>query len=147
MGSRDSHAINRTKLIALAAALVLAMSIPVAFPGPPARSPILRWARPGCSPVSRTPVRAAGSWWTGTRSGRRPSGFMDPEVDQWPVWAYDRRTGREKVDKTFSIARPGPAIMALRGMARDAQGRLYLVDMNGRVMRTTVAEPGWHARP
>ncbi|MGH9002327.1 MAG: SMP-30/gluconolactonase/LRE family protein [Acidimicrobiia bacterium] len=68
--------------------------------------------------------------------------FMQPEVDQWPVWAYDRRTGLEQVEKTFNIPRPGPAMMALRGMARDAQGRVYIVDMNGRVLRATWPSTG-----
>jgi hypothetical protein len=141
MGSRGSHVISRTKLVALAAALGLAMSIPVAVPRASGEE-----ARPALGETrvfTRVPYPGGGGGfvvdgdtvWTTTLA------FMDPEVDQWPVWAYDRRTGREKADLTFSIARPGPAVMALRGMARDAQGRLYLVDMNGRVLRTTGSSP------
>lgn len=69
-------------------------------------------------------------------------GFMQPEVDRWPVWAYDRRTGAEKADQRVSVERAGPAVMGLRGIVRDAQGRLYLLDMNGRVLRTTVPGAG-----
>src|SRR5688572_477741 len=133
--------ISRTKLIALAAALGLAMSIPVAVPRASGEE-----ARPALGETrvfTRVPYPGGGGGfvvdgdtvWTTTLA------FMDPEVDRWPVWAYDRRNGREKADLTFSIARPGPAVMALRGMARDAQGRLYLVDMNGRVLRTTGPSP------
>jgi sugar lactone lactonase YvrE len=65
-------------------------------------------------------------------------GVMQPEVDQWAVWAYDRRTGREKAADSFTVAAPAPAIaMGLAGMARDDRGRLYVVDMNGRILRTT----------
>lgn len=63
--------------------------------------------------------------------------FMEPEVEDWPVWAFDRRTGQEKVDDTMHVRRPGPVLMALSGLARDARGRLYAVDMNGRILRTT----------
>jgi streptogramin lyase len=65
--------------------------------------------------------------------------FMELEVEEWPVWAYDLDTGREKTDDSMRIRRRGPAFMALAGMAQDAQGRLYAVDMNGRILRTTDA--------
>ena len=63
--------------------------------------------------------------------------FMQPEVEDWPVWAFDRRTGQEQVDDTMHVRRHGPALMALSGMALDTRGRLYAVDMNGRILRTT----------
>jgi sugar lactone lactonase YvrE len=73
------------------------------------------------------------------------TGWHQPEVEEWPLWAYDRRTGQEKVEETFRIPAPASALaMGLAGVARDAQGRLYIVDMNGRVLRTTVPSPDGH---
>lgn len=134
--------VARTKVVAVAAALTMVGWLPGGVS--PASGGEPRPALGETRVFTRVPHPGSGGGfvvdgdtvWTTTLS------FMDPEVDRWPVWAYDRRTGREKVDQTFTIDRPGPALMALRGMARDAQGRLYIVDMNGRVLRTTVTSAG-----
>jgi sugar lactone lactonase YvrE len=68
-----------------------------------------------------------------------PAALNQPDLVDWPVRAYDLKTGREEPDETMIIHRPGPADLALSGIARDAHGRLYVVDMNGRILRTTDA--------
>lgn len=134
--------VARTKVVAVAAALIMVAWLPGGVS--PASGDEARPALGETRVFTRVPSPGAGGGlvvdgdtvWTATL------GFMHPEVDRWPVWAFDRRTGREKVDQTFTVHRAGPAVMALRGTARDAQGRLYLVDMNGRVLRTTVPGSG-----
>jgi outer membrane protein assembly factor BamB len=136
--------VTLTKVVAVSAALTLAGWLPGRVP--PASGEKARPALGETMVLTRVPypgqpaalVVDGDTVWTTTEA------FMQPQVEEWPVWAYDRRTGREKVDETFTVHRPGPAVMALRGMARDAQGRLYLVDMNGRVLRTTGPTPGRH---
>lgn len=66
-----------------------------------------------------------------------PAAFGQVEVREWPIRAYDVRTGRERPEDTMVLPAPGPSSMALAGMARDAQGRMYVLDMNGRLLRTT----------
>ena len=135
--------VHRTKLLALAAALALVGSLPGGLPRASGDegSPVLGETRV----LTRVPY--PGQPWgmfvgEDTVWATAPASYSEPEVEQWPVWAYDRRTGREKIDEAFRIPRPGPVLMALAGMARDAQGRLYVVDMNGRILRTTVSSPG-----
>jgi sugar lactone lactonase YvrE len=72
------------------------------------------------------------------------AGFVTEPVDDWAVWAFDRRTGRPKVGVTTRLARDMPvSFMGLTGMAKDAEGRLYVVDMNGRILRTTAGKRSW----
>lgn len=72
------------------------------------------------------------------------AGFVTEPVDDWTVWAFDRRTGRPKMGETPRFARDMPvSFMGLTGMAKDAQGRLYVVDMNGRILRTTAGKRSW----
>lgn len=66
-----------------------------------------------------------------------PAAFGQVEVREWPIRAYDVRTGRERPEDTMVLPAPGPSSMALAGMARDARGRMYVLDMNGRLLRTT----------
>ncbi|MGQ0626194.1 MAG: SMP-30/gluconolactonase/LRE family protein [Sporichthyaceae bacterium] len=68
-----------------------------------------------------------------------PAAFGQVEVDEWPIRAYDLRTGRERTAETMKLRRPGLTDMALAGMARDSAGRFYALDMNGRLLRTTDA--------
>ncbi len=72
------------------------------------------------------------------------AGFVTEPVDDWAVWAFDRRTGRQKAGATTRLARDMPvSFMGLTGMAKDAEGRLYVVDMNGRILRTTPGKRIW----
>jgi sugar lactone lactonase YvrE len=72
------------------------------------------------------------------------AGFLTQPVDDWAIWAFDRRSGRSKADETTRLARHMPvSFMGLTGMAKDAEGRLYVVDMNGRILRTTVDKRRW----
>ncbi len=143
MGTRK-HLRRGTTLIALAAALALAGLLPgrLSLASGEERPPALGETRV----FTRVPAPggAGGFIVDGDTVWSTTLAFMQPEVDEWPVWAYDRRTGQEQVDQTFSVRRPGPASMALRGMARDAQGRLYIVDMNGRVLRAGAPGPDGH---
>lgn len=66
-----------------------------------------------------------------------PAAFGQAEVIEWPIRAYDVRTGRELPEETMVLPAPGLSTMALAGMAVDARGRFYVLDMNGRVLRTT----------
>jgi sugar lactone lactonase YvrE len=72
------------------------------------------------------------------------AGFATEPVDDWAVWAFDRRTGQPKMGETTRLVRHMlVSFMGLTGMAKDAQGRLYVVDMNGRILRTTVDKRSW----
>jgi len=72
------------------------------------------------------------------------AGFASEPVDDWAVWAFDRRTGRSQASGSARPARHMPAsFMGLTGMAKDAAGRLYVVDMNGRILRTTAGRRAW----
>ena len=144
MNGRTRQAVaRRTKLIALAAAVALAGSLPGG--GLPRASG--DEARPELGETrvfARVPYpgQPQAVYADGDTIWASAAALMQPELKEWPVWAYDRRTGQEKVDETFGIPSPGPALMALAGMARDDQDRLYIVDMNGRILRTPVPSPG-----
>lgn len=72
------------------------------------------------------------------------AGFLTEPVDDWAVWAFDRRSGRPKADETRRLARHMPvSFMGLTGMAKDAEDRLYVVDMNGRILRTAAGQRSW----
>jgi sugar lactone lactonase YvrE len=72
------------------------------------------------------------------------AGFATEPVDDWAVWAFDLRTGRLKAEETKRLARHMPvSFMGLTGMAKDAEGRLYVVDMNGRILRTKADKASW----
>lgn len=132
----------RTKVVALAATLTLVGWMPAAMS--PASG---EESRPGSGETTvftRVPFPGSGGGMVvdGETVWLGALGFGDAEADRWPVWAHDRRSGAEKADHSFTVGRSAPAVMGLRGMARDAQGRLYIVDMNGRVLRTTTGGGG-----
>lgn len=139
MGTRARRVIYRSGLIALGAAFAVSPLISGVLPR--ASGEVSRPALDETRVFTRVPIPGSGGGivvdgdtvWVGTL------GFGDADVDRWPVWAHDRRTGAGKTGHTFTVQRTAPAVMGLRGMARDAQGRLYAVDMNGRVLRTTSA--------
>jgi outer membrane protein assembly factor BamB len=54
------------------------------------------------------------------------------------IFTYDLNTGRLRADRPNPIKVPrvmSPTVMGLAAIALDAQGRLYVDDMNGRVIR------------
>jgi len=54
------------------------------------------------------------------------------------IFSYDLATARLRSDRPNPIKVPrmmSPAIMGLAAMVQDAQGRLYVADMNGRIVR------------
>lgn len=146
MGTRSNPAlVHRSKLLALGAAVVLVASLTGGLPSASGEE-----ARPEVGEtrvLARVPYpgQPGTVFVDGDTVWTTAEGLMQPDLDPWPVRAYDRRTGAEQPEKTFRVAHPGPGVMAIRGMARDRQGRLYLVDMNGRVLRTT--EPTTAGRP
>src|SRR5947209_8320488 len=121
---------RRLKLTIFMAAVVCAQLVPAASASGPSLGETTVFAR----------VPYPGQPWgivvDGDRVWTASNAFMEPEVEEWPVWAYDLDTGRERTDDSTGIRRSGPTLMGLAGMAQDAQGRLYAVDMNGRIMRT-----------
>src|SRR5205807_8671814 len=63
-------------------------------------------------------------------SDRPFDGFSD-------VFAYDLNTGQllSRSPNPIVVPKPPVAIMGLAGMALDSQGRMYIADMNGQVLR------------
>ena len=86
-----------------------------------------------------TPGQPGGIWADGDTVYVDTFGFVTrPSDGADNVYAYDLNTGALLAD------RPNPAliprrfqvcIMGMAGMAQDAKGRLYLVDMNSRIVR------------
>ena len=142
MGTRARRVIRRTGLIALGAVFAVAPWMSGALPR--ASGEVSRPAVGETRVFSRVPHPGSGGGVVvdGDTVWVAALGFGDADVDRWPVWAHDRRTGAGKADHTFTVGRSAPTVMGLRGMARDAQGRLYVVDMNGRVLRATVTSAG-----
>jgi hypothetical protein len=53
------------------------------------------------------------------------------------VWAYDLRTGQllPRTPNPIIVPKPPVAVMGLAGIALDSEGRMYIGDMNGQVLR------------
>ena len=61
---------------------------------------------------------------------------MDHPTEDWRIFAFGRLTGKEAKTRTVTVPRlRAVSAMGLGGAAFDASGRLYVIDMNGRVLR------------
>lgn len=68
--------------------------------------------------------------------------LTDPTED-WLIWTFDRDSGAVTATQRIPRSQAAAPAMGLAGMARDAQGRLYVVDMNGRILRTAGPRGTW----
>jgi hypothetical protein len=63
-------------------------------------------------------------------------GAYEAPLDDWHIFAFDERTARLSRRHSVVIPRLRPvSLMGLASMAFDARRRLYVADMNGRVLR------------
>ena len=69
--------------------------------------------------------------------------FTEP-LAKWYVFSFDKETGRDDPSRAVEISPPRPvSFMGLAGMAFDGKGRLYIADMNGRVLRAHLGTKKW----